>query len=63
MDIDETKKRKIDDEPEAPQNLDLEAVLKAYIEGNQNLAKVIAILAQKVIGFEKVFNKDLFKPS
>ncbi len=59
MDIDETKKRKID-EPE-PENIDLETVLKAYIESSQNIAKLLAVLTQKVLGFEKVFNKDLFK--
>lgn len=61
MDIDDAKKRKIDDKE--VENLDLETVLKAYIESSQNMAKLIAILAQKVVGFEKVFNKDLFKPS
>ena len=60
MDVDETKKRKIE---EVPENVDLEVVLKAYIESSQNMAKLIAVLAQKVVGFEKVFNKDLFKPS
>lgn len=59
MDID--KKRKIDEEP--VENVDLETVLKAYIESSQNMAKLIAVIAQKVVGFEKVFNKDLFKPS
>ncbi len=58
MDIDETKKRKVDSEPE---NIDLETVLKAHIESSQNMAKLIAVLAQKLVGFEKVFNKDLFK--
>ncbi len=60
MDIDETKKRKIE---EVPENVDLETVLKAYIESSQNMAKLIAVIAQKVVGFEKVFNKDLFKPA
>ena len=59
MDID--KKRKIDEEP--VENVDLETVLKAHIESSQNMAKLIAVIAQKVVGFEKVFNKDLFKPS
>jgi hypothetical protein len=63
MDIDETKKRKIEELPAEPENLDLETVLKAYIDSSQNMAKLIAILAQKVVGFEKVFNKDLFKPA
>lgn len=58
MDIDESKKRKVDAEPE---NIDLESVLKAHIESTQNMAKLIAVLAQKLVGFEKVFNKDLFK--
>jgi len=61
MDIDEQKKRKIEEVKE--ENIDLETVLKAYIETSQNMAKLIAILAQKVVGFEKVFNKDLFKSS
>lgn len=60
MDID--KKRKIEEEP-VPENVDLESVLKAYIESSQNMAKLIAVIAQKVVGFEKVFNKDLFKQS
>lgn len=59
MDIDETKKRKIDEKEQ--ENIDLETVLKAYIESSQNMAKLIAIIAQKVVGFEKLFNKDLFK--
>jgi len=59
MDIDETKKRKIEEEKD---QIDLESVLKAYIESSQNMAKLIAIMAQKVVGFEKLFNKDLFKP-
>lgn len=58
MDIEETKKRKIE---EGSENVDLETVLKAYIESSQNMAKLIAVIAQKVVGFEKVFNKDLFK--
>jgi hypothetical protein len=57
MDIDENKKRKVDSEPEA---LELEGVLKAYIKSGEDMAKVVAILAQKIMGFEKVFNKDLF---
>ncbi len=61
MDIDETKKRKI--EEKEVENIDLETVLKAYIEASQNMAKLIAIIAQKIVGFEKVFNKDLFKTS
>lgn len=59
MDIDETKKRKI--EEKESENIDLEAVLKAYIDNANNMAKLLAVLAQKVVGFEKVFNKDLFK--
>lgn len=62
MDIDETKKRKIEEIPE-PENIDLDSVLKSYIESSQNLAKLVAVLAQKVITLEKVFNKDLFKSS
>lgn len=59
MDVDEVKKRKI--EGKEVENIDLETVLKAYVETSQNMAKLIAVLAQKVVGFEKVFNKDLFK--
>jgi len=60
MDIDEPKKRKVDEKE--VENVDLETVLKAYIESSQNMAKLIAVITQKVVGFEKVFNKDLFKP-
>ena len=56
MDIDESKKRKL----EEVENLDVEVVLKAHMESTQNLLKLMAVLAQKVVGFEKVFNKDLF---
>jgi len=59
MDIDETKKRKM--EEEKPESIDLESVLKAYIENAQNLAKLLAILTQKVVSMENMFNKDLFK--
>ncbi len=59
MDIDETKKRKV--ESKEVDHIDLETVLKTYIESSQNMAKLIAVLAQKVVGFEKVFNKDIFK--
>ena len=59
MDIDETKKRKIEDKE--VENIDLEAVLKAHVESSQNMAKLLAIIAQKVVGFEKLFNKDIFK--
>lgn len=58
MDIDQ-KKRKVE-EDETVENIDLEAVLKAHIESSQNIAKLLAILTQKILGFEKVFNKDLF---
>ena len=56
MDIDESKKRKL----EEVENLDVEVVLKAHMESTQNLLKLMAVIAQKVVGFEKVFNKDLF---
>jgi hypothetical protein len=59
MDIDESKKRKI--EEKEPETVDLETVLKAHVESSQNMAKLIAIMAQKVVGFEKLFNKDIFK--
>ena len=59
MDVDDVKKRKID--TKEAENIDLESVLKAHVESSQNMAKLLAVLAQKVVGFEKVFNKDLFK--
>jgi len=59
MDIDGEKKRKI--EEVQPENLDLESVLKNYIKSTEDISKVLAILTQKVIALEKVFNKDLFK--
>jgi len=64
MDIDseETKKRKLEeDEPKSI--LDLDKVLKEHLESTQNMVKLLNYLAIKVIGFEKLFNKDLFKPS
>lgn len=57
MDIDEQKKRKV----EEPEKIDLDQVLKTFIETTTNVAKILAILAQKVDTLEKVFNKDLFK--
>ena len=62
MDVDETKKRKMEEIPEQ-ENIDLETTLKAYITANENMAKLVAVLAQKIVTFEKVFNKDLFKAS
>jgi hypothetical protein len=59
MDIDE-KKRKIEEVSEAEQ-LNVEEILKTYIECSQNVAKLLATLTQKVLTFEKMFNKDLFK--
>ena len=61
MEVDGEKKRKIEEVQEEPENLDLEQVLKDFIENNTKLAKVIAVLAQKTLTFEKMFNKDLFK--
>ena len=58
MDIDE-KKRKIDEVEEKPLNVD--EVLKCYVESNTNMAKLLLTLTQKVLTFEKMFNKDLFK--
>lgn len=58
MDIDQ-KKRKVEENEEV-EKLDLETVLKAHIESTQNIAKLLNILTQKILGFEKVFNKDLF---
>jgi hypothetical protein len=43
------------------ETIDLETVLKAHVESSQNIAKLLAIIAQKLVGFEKLFNKDLFK--
>jgi hypothetical protein len=60
MDIDE-KKRKIEEVTETPENLNVEEILKAFIENNTNIAKLLATLTQKVLNFEKMFNKDLFK--
>jgi hypothetical protein len=59
MDIDE-KKRKIEEVSEAEQ-LNVEEILKTYIECSQNVSKLLAVLTQKVLTFEKMFNKDLFK--
>ena len=59
MDIDE-KKRKIEEVQEAEQ-LNVEEILKAHIESGQNVAKLLATLTQKVLTFEKMSNKDLFK--
>lgn len=57
MDIDETKKRKIEEEP-----MDVDTILKEYIETNGKMAKLIMVLAQKVLNFERIFSKDLFTP-
>lgn len=59
MDIDEVKKRKIEETPE-PEKIDLDLVLKTSIESTQNIAKIISVLTQKIHALEKVFNKDLF---
>ena len=61
MDIDETKKRKVEEAVPKPEIVDLEAILKAHVESSQNMAKLIAILTQKVLTVENVFSKDLFK--
>jgi hypothetical protein len=58
MDIDE-KKRKI--EEIEPEQLNVEELLKLYVESSTNIAKLLATLTQKVLMFEKMFNKDLFK--
>lgn len=60
MDIDETKKRKVDEVVPESEVVDLESILNAHIESSQNMAKLIVILTQKVLAFEKVFSKDLF---
>ena len=59
MDIDE-KKRKIEEVAESEQ-LNVEEILKAHIDASTNVAKLLATLTQKVLTFEKMFNKDLFK--
>lgn len=59
MDIDETKKRKV--EEKEVESIDLEAILKAHVESSQNMAKLLAVLTQKILAFERVFSKDLFK--
>lgn len=58
MDIDE-KKRKIEEVEEKPLNVD--EVLKGFVESNTEIAKLLMTLTQKVLNFEKMFNKDLFK--
>ena len=60
MDVDETKKRKIEEETEVPLNLD--EFFKTYVESQNTMAKLLFTLSQKVITLEKVFNKDLLKP-
>ena len=58
MDIDETKKRKIEEEAA----MDVDSVLKEYIENNAKVAKLMMVLAQKVLNLERIFSKDLFTP-
>jgi len=59
MDIDE-KKRKIEEVIE-PANLDVDTILKSYLDITKQLLQLVAVLSQKVVGFEAVFNKDLFQ--
>lgn len=63
MDMDEDRelKRVKVEEVEEVESLELEVVLKQYIEAQQQLVKLLLVIGQKVVGFEKVFSKDLFK--
>ena len=61
MDEDRELKRVKVEEVEEVESLELEVVLKQYIEAQQQLVKLLLVIGQKVVGFEKVFSKDLFK--
>lgn len=61
MDI-EDKKRKVEEISEN-EVIDLEVVLRECVDSNLKLCKLIALVAQKVVTLEKVFNKDFFKSS
>lgn len=61
MEVDD-KKRKVEEISEN-EVIDLEVVLKECVDCNLKLYKLIAIVAQKVVNLEKVFNKDFFKSS
>lgn len=61
MEVDGEKKRKVEEEEK--EVLNLEEVLKELMSSQNNLCKLLALVAQKVVGLEKVFNKDLFKSS
>lgn len=59
MDIEDQKKRKMD--VDNIPNLDVDSIIKNYHEAQVELLKLIAALSSKVVGLEKVFNKDLFQ--
>ena len=63
MDIDEKKRKieEVDDSGNSNEQLNVEEILKSFVETNTNVAKLLAVLTQKVLSFEKMFNKDLFK--
>lgn len=61
MEVDGEKKRKIEEEEKEVVNL--EEILKELMAAQQSLCKLLGLMAQKVVGLEKVFNKDLFKSS
>jgi hypothetical protein len=61
MEIEGEKKRKIEEEQQ--EVINLEDVLKELMAAQQNLCKLLGLMAQKLVGLEKVFNKDLFKSS
>lgn len=63
MEIDEAKKRKIEEEEvkEEVENINLEETLNAYVESSRQLAKLVHILAHKMVKHENIFSKDLFK--
>ena len=52
------KKRKVEEETK---ELNVDEVLKTYIDTNTDIARLLATLTQKLLAFEKMFNKDLFK--
>lgn len=58
----EDKKRKMSEISET-ETIDLEQVLKECLEANLKFYKLIALVTQKIVNLEKVFNKDVFKSS
>lgn len=61
MEVDNEKKRKLEEDEQ--EVLNLEEVLKELMAAQNNLCKLLSVIAQKVVNLEKVFNKDLFKSS